>query len=138
MTQEEFSQDYVPQSNWAKFDKVGDAVKGTYIGQFFKEGNNGMPDQQVLELTNVEINGSSVDGNWYVPIKSTNTYILSRIKNVKVGQRIGFKYSAEIPATTKGHHPAKSITPYLWGMDETYKIAEDFGGTVIKSDEMPF
>jgi hypothetical protein len=129
--QEEFSQDHVPTSNWAKFTNVGDFIKGTYTGQFFKDGDNGMPDQQVLELTNVETQDGIQEGNWYTPIKATNTFILGRIKGVKVGQRIGFKFTSVIPAKTKGHHDAKSITPYLWGMDEAYKVAEDFGGTVV-------
>ena len=128
---EDFSDDYVPQANWFKFEHVGDAVKGTLVSRFFKEGSGDFPDQEVLELTNVEVNGVKQEDNWFVPVKSTNTYVLSRIKNCKIGQRLGFKFTAEIPAKVKGHHNAKSITPYVWEMDPTYKMAEDMGGSVV-------
>jgi hypothetical protein len=131
-----FSDENIPQANWMKFTNVGDTVKGTFISKIFKEGQNNMPDQEVFELANVEVNGVKQDGNYNVPIKASNSFVLNRVKSVKVGQIIGFKYSADIESKVKGNHPAKSITPYLGGMDETYKVAESFGGT--PTDEISF
>lgn len=121
---EEFSDEYIPQTNWFKFENVGDAIKGTLINRYSKPGGGDMPDQEVLELKNVEINNEPVESKedvWNVPIKSANNYILQRIKNVKIGQRIGFVFSKEIPASVKGHHPAKSIQPYVWGIDPEFE-----------------
>lgn len=140
MSNDFFSDENIPQANWMKFSAIGDTIKGTFIGKQFKEGQNNMPDQEVFELTNVEVNGKKVDGNWYAPIKATNTFVLNRVKPVKVGQLIGFKYTADIESKVKGNHAAKSITPYLGGMDESYKqvqaVVDTFGTT--DPSVMPF
>ena len=133
---EDFSQEHVPTSNWFKFIDVGDFIKGTYVSQFFKEGENNMPDQQVFELVNVETKDGKQEGSYRVPIKIANTFVISRVKGVKVGQRVGFKFT-ELFKSTKGLNDAKSLTPYLWGMDDAYKVAEDFNGVVV-TDQNPF
>jgi hypothetical protein len=96
-----------------------------------------MPDQVVFVLNNVELNGKADDpaAEWNVPIKASNQFVLSRMKNAKLWQRIGFEFAAEIPAKVKGMNPAKSITPYMWKMDETYQAQEDFGGTLVSGAE---
>lgn len=133
---EDFSDDHIPQANWMSWDKIGDNIKGTFTGKSHREGktkgNIKYPDQIVFNLSNVTVNGKAEEGDWNVGIKVSNTFVLGRLKNVKVGQRIGFKFTSEFP--TDGF-PAKSIIPYLWEMDPTYKIAEDFGGSVLEDGE---
>ena len=139
---EEFSDDYVPASNWFSFDEIGKTIKGTFMNKFFKEGKDGMPDQIVYELCNVSIKGEVIDPaeEWKVPTKASNKYLLDRLKTIKPGQRIGFMFEKEVPAVKKGHKPAKSIKPFVWGMDTNYEamaIAEETGGKVIDGDDFP-
>ena len=137
MSDEKFSAEFIPKSNWFKFDKVGANIRGTYFNRFEKAGDGTMPDQVVFELSNVEINGKKEDGEWKVPVKASNKYILDRLKLAKLGQRMGFEFKAEIPAKVQGMNPAKSIQPYLWGMDATYTAKEVFGGEDVAAD-VPF
>jgi hypothetical protein len=129
---EEFSDDYIPEANWKKWEKVGDSIKGTYMRKFFKRSDDGsMPDQYVFELMNVKNNSEACDINevWKVPVKATSTYVLDRLQRIQPGQRIGFKFAKEIPAKKKGYNPAKSIQPYVWDKDPNYAVLQmAFGG----------
>ena len=73
---EEFSDEFIPQSNWFKFDKIGNSIKGTFVEKFTKEWNGNLPDQVVFVLKNCEVNWVKEDGETYnVGIKKSNTYI---------------------------------------------------------------
>lgn len=135
--QEEFSSEYVPKSNWYSFDKVGCYIKGTLVNRYIQAGVDIYPDQEVFELDSVETEQGIQDGTWLVGISMKKSYVISRLKNAKLGQRMGLKYAEDIPAKVKGYRPAKSIIPYLWGMDETYKVVEEFDGEVVE-DAPPF
>lgn len=138
MSEESFSPEFVPKSNWFKFEEVGNTIKGTLVGMFEKPGDGAMPDQIVYELNNVEINGEkeAPEKEWKVPIKRANKFIIDRLKYAKLGQRIGFQFSGTVPAKKPGMNPAKSITPYLWEMDPTYTAKEVFGG--VEVEDVPF
>lgn len=150
---EEFSEEYIPQSNWMSFDEVGDYIKGTLVDTFYKQGQGTMPAQWVYVLKNVEaknkklgLDGKAVENiqeSFNAGIKDTNDYINSRVKKAQYGQRIGFKFTKEIPAKTKGYSPAKSITPYVWDMDDKYdelKINQESmdDNQEINADDVPF
>ena len=132
MVKDFFSPENIPQSNWMKFNKVGDTVKGTLTETFDKRGNGTLPDQKVFVLSDVEINGIAQEGSTNVAIKTANSYVLERVKRAKFGQIIGFKFEKEIPPSKPGLNPAKSITPYLGGMDPNYTPSND---TLAETDE---
>jgi tryptophan synthase alpha subunit len=94
-----------PQSNWFKFDKVGDKVVGVVTDIMTKAGDNGFKDQKVFTLRQKDneevLVGFSVD----------KEYIMQRTKNVRKGDILGLEFTKEIEPKTKGHHPAKSIEP---------------------------
>jgi hypothetical protein len=46
------------------------------------------------------------------------------MKSIVNGQRIGFVFEKEIPAKTKWYSPAKSITPYVFGIDPNFESME--------------
>ena len=126
---EEFSDEYVPQSNWMAFDKIGENIKGTLVDKFRKEGVGKYPSQIVYVLKKVDgkcerlgLDGKVEDAqeSFNVGIKEKNTYVNSRMKKAKFGQRVGFLFEEEFPATQKGNSPAKSIKPNIWDFDPEY------------------
>ncbi|HNU76474.1 MAG TPA: hypothetical protein PKL88_02045 [bacterium] len=140
--QEDFSEDYVPQSNWMKFEKVGDYIKGTFVSKRNKPAEGKFPAQIVYELVNCEgvSNGvkMELDADETVLVGISKDFINSRFKKVEEGRRMGVKFIKEIPSTTKGFDPAKSLMPYVWGIDEKYnfnKLKEDMGGEEINVNE---
>lgn len=141
---EEFSDEYVPSSNWFKFEEVGNSIKGTLVDRYDKESKDEtMPDQVIFVLRKCEVNGEKMnpEEEWNVGIKKSNTYILSRMKNVKLGQRVGFLFEKEIEPSRKGMHPAKSIKPFAWGMDEDYEsmVAESSESeNEVNVEDVPF
>ena len=115
-----FSDDNIAKSNWMKFEKVGDSVKGTLVGKHLQKSNlPTMPDQEIFELKTDE--GVINVGFANDPAKNNvKTYILDRMRNVKFGQIVGFMFKKEIPSKTKGYAPAKSIEVYVSGFDPDY------------------
>lgn len=102
-----FDESNIPESNWAKFENVGDRYSGVVDDIFEKKGTDGFKDQKVFALK--QDDGSIIN----VGISVDKSFILQRTNKVRVGDLLGFEFTKEIPATTKGHHPAKSITPYI-------------------------
>lgn len=151
-----YSQDNQVQAGWMKFAEVWDSVKGTFIEKFNKAGSNGLPDQVVFTLTNAtddkvecdeegEIKGlissDSIDGEINVGIKASNTYILSRLKNVMPWDIIWFAFTKEIAPKVKGYNAAKSIQVFKAGVDEEYlkQIPNKTNSSdEISVDEIPF
>ncbi len=128
--QEVWDSSSIPASSWVKFDKVGDSVKGTFMSRFFKEGQGGFPSQEVFEIDNVSINDVPQEGVWYLPIKTSNKFLLARFSRLEKGRRIGVKFVALIPSKVKGHQDAKSLEPHVWDMDPAYKVAEEFDSSI--------
>jgi hypothetical protein len=124
---EDFSQDNVPASNWMKFQRVGDYVKGTFSEKTFKPGQGDFKDQVVYHLVNCEavVDGKKTNEKEYNVGISSN-YVNSRFNTLIPGQRMGIKFDKEIAAKIKGHHNAKSLLPNVFGMDPNYKGKEVF------------
>ena len=101
-----FNEDNVPESNWFKFDKIGAQVGGIVVDITEKPGSGEYGPQRVFVLKQTD------DSLINVGIKMDNDYLMGRTNMVKKGDKLGFKFVAEIPAKVKGHHPAKSIQPY--------------------------
>ena len=133
MSEDFFSDENKAKSSWFKFQTVGDAVKGMYIGKYFKEGRDNLPDQTIYELKTedgeiVKV-GFSIDKN----------YVHDRMKNIAFGRVVGFKFMDELKSKTKGFAPAKSIEVFAGGEDSRYaaeKIAEETGGTVMDEPDL--
>ena len=102
-----FNEENIPASNWAKFEKVGDKFSGVVEDINIKKGSDGFRDQKVFALKQED--GSVIN----VGISVDKTFIIQRTNKVRAGDLLGFEFQKEIPATTKGHHPAKSIIPYI-------------------------
>ena len=117
-----FSSENVPESAWFKFSTVGDRVSGEVVNVYEKAGSGDFEDQKVFELQ--QDNGEVIS----VGIKKSNTYIIQRTNRVEIGDMLGFEFTKEIPAKVKGHHPAKSITPFV-----KYTEAGDFAREAKKA-----
>jgi len=105
---------------------------GTFVAKSNKTGDGVMPDQVVFELTNAKKGTATIkddkisapvlgeEEDIKVGIKASNNYILSRLKNIKEGDIIGFAFIKTIAPKKKGYNPAKSISPFVRGVDEAY------------------
>jgi len=103
-----FNEKNIPESNWFKFEKVGDRVSGEVVEVSIKKSNDPtFADQRVFILK--QDNGELIN----VGIKVTSDYLMSRTNTVAMGDIIGFEFRKEIPAKKKGYHPAKSIEVYV-------------------------
>ena len=124
---EDFSQDKVPNSNWMKFMKVGDYVKGTFVEKYLKVGQGEFKDQQVYHLMNCEavVDGKKTSEKEFNVGISSN-YVNTRLNSIVPGQRIGIKFDKEIASKVKGHHNAKSLLPNVFGIDPSFKGKEEF------------
>lgn len=125
--EEDFSKDRVPNSNWMKFNKVGDYVKGTLIETYNKPGSGDFKDQVVYILRNckVKIDGD-IEEQPEINVGISSNYVNTRLKTTVPGEIIGIKFEKEIPAKVKGHHPAKSLMPNLFGADPNFeKLKKD-------------
>jgi len=126
MSENLFSNDNVPSSSWMKFETPGNICKGTFVRKYKKEWTGQLPDQVVFELVNASNGNAEISGEnndigkvdmaevWSlnVGVKASNSFILSRLQNVKEGDIIGFAFTHELPAK-KGMNPAKSIKPFV-------------------------
>ena len=132
-TKDEFFDDAnIAQANWFKFEKIGDSIKGTLIAVRQQAGRDNYPDQEVYELKTEE------GEIWNVGFSVEKTYVTNRMRNVKLGQKVGFMFKDEIPSKTKGYAPAKSIEVYVGGMDESYEEPEKDPTDEIHVDEVAF
>ena len=148
MEKDFFSDENKVQSNWMKFEKIGDYVKGTLVSRSQKPARDGFPAQEVLELkvktpytVNEKIQEVDEEGEFVnVGFSVEKAYIINRIRRFKLGQIVGFKFTNTVKAKTKGHHDAKTIEPYGGEMDENYTeeaIKDELGGKELDTDSIP-
>lgn len=102
-----FSDENIPESNFFKFEKVGDTVGGTLVEIQDKEGKDGFPPQRVFSLKQED------ESVIKVGISLQKDYVIGRANTAKMGDKLGFKFEKEIPASKKGFHPAKSIEVFV-------------------------
>ena len=113
MSQEKdiFDEGNIPQSNWFKFEKVGDRVSGQLVEVTEKKSNDPtFQDQRVFVLKQED--GSLIN----VGVAMTREYIIGRTNNLditKFDYVVGFEFKKEIPPSKKGFKPAKSIEVYI-------------------------
>jgi len=116
------------ESNWFKFEKVGDKIKGTLVSRERKEGDGDFGPQMIYSIR-------KEDGtDWNVGISESKSGTIGRLKNCKVGQIIGIKFDSEGEPPKKGFHPVKNLKVYSFGMDESFDEM-DGGDEVSPSDQ---
>jgi hypothetical protein len=103
-----FNDKNIPESNWFKFNKVGDKCMGEVVEAFIKESKDPLfVSQRVFVLKQKD--GSLLN----VGIKTTSDYLMGRTNMVIPGDIVGFEFKKEIPPAKKGYQPAKSIEVYV-------------------------
>ena len=90
----------VPQSNWFKFEEVGDSIQGELVEVFAQEGKFGAQHVYIVK----KADGEEVN----VALKDTTHKIaIQQLKSAEPGDVVGFKLK-ELVDTGKVN-PAKSI-----------------------------
>ncbi len=114
-TTNEFDGGVEVQSNWFKFEKIGDGIKGTMIGhKMVPSSNPTFPDQEVYEIRKKDGNVFNVG----ISVKKSGT--VGRLNSMKQGEIVGILFESETPPTTKGFAAAKNLKIMSFGMDSTF------------------
>ncbi len=130
-TDDFFSEENEAKSNWFKFEKIGDAVKGTLIATSTKPARDMFPEQEVYEL-------QQEDGS-VINVASSKNFVRTSMRRAKIGQIVGFKYTDDYQTEAnkaKGMAPAKTIKVFLGDMDPNYDATA--GMEEIQVDDVPF
>lgn len=122
-----FNEENIPESNWFKFTKIGDRIGGTLVGFKDRPAKEVFPASRVYELKDKN------DIIWNVSIALSRDYVIGRANTAKVGDFLGFEFKKEIPSTTKGFAPAKSLEVYVKHVEQPIDEAGD-----VKPSEIPF
>lgn len=113
-----FNEDNIPESNWFKFEKVGDKVAGVVVEIKDRAAKGVFGPSRVWTLKRAD------DTIVNVSIPLNKDYVIGRANSAKLGDKLGFEFVKEIPSATKGFAPAKSLEVYVKHM-----VADDgFGG----------
>ena len=102
-----FNEENIPESNWYKFEKVGDKVAGILVEVKDKPGQGVFGPQRIFSLKKAD------DSIVNVGIPLSKDYVIGRANSAKPGDMLGFHFVKEIPSATKGFAPAKSIEVYV-------------------------
>ncbi len=107
----DFDEDEKAEAQWFKFDKIGARIAGEVVEIYEKPAQDAFPAQRVfsLKLSDGEIMN--------VGISMNKDYVIQRTNRCRVGDKLGFHYTKDIPATTKGYAAAKSIEVYWRQVD---------------------
>jgi len=112
------------QSNWFKFVKVGDMVKGTLLKTKYKQAEGIFGAAYVYELMTDK-------GIVNVSIAETKTGTNERLQRCKTGEIVGIMFEKEMPS--KNGHPAKALVVKTWGMNPSFSPAD--GGVEVPGTE---
>jgi len=102
-----FSEENIPESNWFKFENVGDKIAGTVVEIKDKPGQGVFGPQRVWTLKLAD------ESLINVGIPLNKDYVISRANTAKLNDILGFAFVKEIPSSTKGFAAAKSIEIYV-------------------------
>lgn len=135
-----FSEQNEIKSAWLKFNKIGDWFTGTLIGK--RQIKNTFPGKEG-EMVNVyEFKASggqfhNLDSNKQileVPVNidpgqvwtlGGRAVVDNQMRNVKLGQKVGLKFTETKPAKTKGFADVKIIKVYTSGAMDPDWMGED-------------
>lgn len=114
------------ESNWFKFQVVGDKIKGTLVDKHLQESQDEVfSDQWVYKI-------KKEDGQvWNVGISVKKSGTVERLNKCQVGEIIGIKFESEGESAIKGGHKAKNLKVYSFGMDTNY-LGEELTGEQVK------
>lgn len=90
-----------------KFTKIGDGIQGTYVDR--REGKDGYQNDQVIYVL------KDKEGKlWNAAFRASSIVIHERMKNVKLGQIVGFKYDSDgtVKRGPKAGTTFRIINPY--------------------------
>ena len=108
------------QSNWMKFEKIGDSVKGTMLEhKTVPSTNPTFPDQEVYVIRKADGNLVNVG----ISLKKSGT--IARLNSVQPGMIVGILFESETAPTTKGFAAAKNLKVVTFGMDPAFKQEQD-------------
>ena len=136
---DDFDEANVVSSNWVKFNVVGeDKIMGTLVGVRTIKSSIPGKEGEMVKVYDVKADY----GSFHVqdeaknvvpePVTITENEIWSiggkdiidrQMTNVKLGQKVGFKFMEQVPSKTKGFAPAKIIKVFTPKNDDgTYKM----------------
>lgn len=141
-TTDEFDDSNQIPSNWVSWGvPVEDKIFGTLIRKFKTTSNYDGKEKTVEnyelkadfgsfhkldEKKNPVDEASIVEEKEFYNIGGKES-IEKQMRNVKIGQKIGFKFIEETPSKTRGHFPAKIIKVFAPKNDDgTFKMDEEF------------
>lgn len=113
-------------SNWFKFEKIGDGIKGTLLSKRLQKGQDDFPDQYVYEIKTDD----GVVFNVGISVNKIGT--VARLNNCKVGEIVGVRFDSEGEPSKKGFAAPKLLKVFSFGMDPNYNAFE--GGQEVNSD----
>lgn len=135
MEDELFKDENAVKSNWVKFGKIGDFIKGTLVD--VREMKSTMPGKEGQLVKIYELLASIgsfhdideekkpvetpiiIQGGEYWNIGG-KVGIDNQMRNIKTGQIVGFRFDSENPSKQKGFSPTKIIKVYAGAMDPNF------------------
>lgn len=102
-----FNKENEAQSNWAKFNKVGDRFSGILVGTSDQSEKGIYKAQRVYDLEQED--GSIL--RIAIPVSKEGT--IARANSARMGDTLGFEFSEEISPKEKGLAPAKALKVYI-------------------------
>lgn len=124
-TKDDFSSENEVQSNWVKFNVVGeDKIMGTLTAK--RTMKSSIPEQEKKDVNIYDVKADygsfhvtddnkkvieelvvvEPESQWSIGGKDS---IDRQMTNIKLGQKVGFKFMEQVPSKTKGFAPAKII-----------------------------
>lgn len=123
------------KSSWIKWGKVGDWFKGTLVDK--RQTKSTMPgkENELVWVYEFKTQGGAFhqlddkknpiepavvisEGEFWT--LGGKAGIDNQMRNVRLGQIVGMRFTEEKPAKTKGFNPLKVIKVYAGAMDENY------------------
>jgi hypothetical protein len=146
-----FSDENAVKSNFIKWGKVGDFCKGTLMS--IREVANNLPGKEgemsklyELKIETAQYHDIDPDTRQAVEpqivVNAGEIYnvggkpaIDQQMRNIKIGQIVGFKFTETKPSKTKGFAATKIVKVYQGEMDMAYLKAN---AEHLSVDEIPF
>lgn len=143
---DDFDESNVVVSNWVKWNVIGeDKIMGTLTGK--REMKSSIPGKEgdLVNIYDIKADYGSFhvtdDAKVVVPEPIAisegenysvggNNIIDRQMRNIKIGQKVGLKYTEQVPSKTKGFAPAKIIKVYTpKNEDGTFKMDTEWLST---------
>lgn len=139
-------------SNWLKWNVVGeDKVMGTLTAKRTMKSTIPGKEGDLVNIYDLKADYGSfhvtddakavvaepitIEPETMWSIGGTNV-IDRQMTNIKVGQKVGFKYAEQVPSKTKGFAPAKIIKVFTPKNDDgSYKMDEEW---IAQNNAVPF